>query len=53
MKLEMLQLNDYECFIDVGIYNLDPFPEGYKKIQIHHVYDVKHDKHHKAQLIGN
>jgi hypothetical protein len=34
------QTNDYECFIDVGIYNLDPFPEGYKKIQIHLVYDA-------------
>jgi hypothetical protein len=28
MKLEMFQLNDFECFIDTGIYNCDPISEG-------------------------
>jgi hypothetical protein len=51
MKFEMLQLNDYECFIDAGIYNRDPIPDGYKKIWVHLVYDVKHDGHDKACLV--
>jgi hypothetical protein len=45
MELEMLQLNDYKCFINMGIYNCDPIPEGYKKIQVHLVYDIKHNGH--------
>jgi hypothetical protein len=31
MKLEMSQLNNYQCFIDEGIYNHD-IPDGYMKI---------------------
>ncbi len=27
--------------------------KDYKKIQVHLVYNVKHDGHHKACLIGN
>jgi hypothetical protein len=49
----MSQLNDYKCFIIVGNYNYDLIPEGYKKIQVHLMYNVKHDGHHKACLIGN
>jgi hypothetical protein len=49
----MLQLSDYECFIDAGIYNDDPIAEGYKKIQVHLMYNIKSDEHHKAHLISN
>ncbi len=49
-KLEMLQLNDYECFIDAGIYNHDPIPDGYRKKWVHLVYFIKHDGRHKAHL---
>jgi hypothetical protein len=52
-KLKMSHLNDYKCFINVGIYNCDPIPEGYKKIWVHVVYDVKHDGCHKACLISD
>jgi hypothetical protein len=53
MKLEMSQLNDYECFINSGIYNHDPIPDHFKKIYVHLKYDIKHDGHHKACFIGN
>jgi hypothetical protein len=53
MQQNMSQLNDYECFTDVGIYNCDPIPEGYKKIHVHLVYNVKHDGHHRACLVGD
>jgi hypothetical protein len=49
----MTQLNDYKCFINASIYNHDPIPEGYKKIRVHLVYDVKHDGCHKACLIND
>ena len=52
MKLEMQQLKDYECFKDVGIHGREPPPEGYKKIRVHFIFDVKHDGHHKAQCIA-
>ena len=27
-------------------------PEGYKKIKVHFVFDIKHDSRHKARLIA-
>jgi hypothetical protein len=46
-------MTNYECFLNAGVYNHDPIPEGYKKIHVHLVYDAKHDGHHKACLIGD
>ena len=50
--IEMGQLNEYEAFIDAGIYGRDKPPEGYKKIRAHLVFDVKHDGRHKARYVA-
>ena len=41
MALELSQLQEYNTFKDLGKGALGP--EGYKKIKVHMVYDVKHD----------
>ena len=48
-KLEMSQLDDYSTFKDVG----KTIPEGYKKIRVHLVFDVKHDGRRKARLVAD
>ena len=52
-KLEMEQLQDYECLKDCGIYGKDPPPKGYKKIRVHLVFDIKHDACHKARCVAD
>ena len=48
IKLEMKnQLDDYKCFENAGVYKDAPSPEGYKRIRVHLVFDVKHDGRHK------
>jgi len=49
--LEMTQLDDYDTFTDLG--KGAKIPDGYKKICVHLVYDVKHDGHHKARLVAD
>ncbi len=46
----MKQLHDYETFLDYGI---DISPEGYKKIRVHFIYDVKHDGRHKCRCVAD
>ena len=46
---ELSQLDEYNTFIDKG--HSSPIPKGYKKIQVHFVYDVKHDGRHKARCV--
>ena len=46
----MQQLKEYECFKDAGAYGKDPPPEGYKKIRVRLIVDVKHDGRHKSRL---
>jgi hypothetical protein len=50
-NLEMIQLDEYDCFKDQGK-RLD-IPIGYKKIRVHLIYDVKHDGRHKARLVAD
>ena len=50
-KLEIKQLMDYELFKDLG--KNAPVPEGYTKIPVHFVYDVKHDGRHEARLVAS
>jgi hypothetical protein len=50
-KLEMGQLHEYDTFHDKGIGTTPG--EGFKKIQVHLVYAVKHDGRHKARLCAN
>jgi hypothetical protein len=49
--LEMMQLDEYDCFHDQGK-NAD-IPKGFKKIRVHLIYDVKHDGRHKARLVAD
>ena len=48
ITLEMTQLNDYQTFIDMGKYKPGCIPPGFKKINVHLMFAVKHDGRHKA-----
>ena len=48
--LEMGVMNDYHVFKDFG--TGDKPPDGYKKIRVRMIYDVKHDGRHKARLVA-
>ena len=47
--MELENLNGYETFEDKGI---GVHPEGYKKINVHFVFDVKHDLRYHAHLVA-
>ena len=47
---EFDQINDYSTFKDLGKGGKPP--PGYKKINVHLVYDVKHDGRRKARLVA-
>src|SRR5687767_13570290 len=51
VALEMEQLDEYDTFIDYGLNAASP--PGYKKIRMHLVFAVKHNKCHKAQLVAD
>jgi len=52
-------LVEYNTFKDLGKAKYDTkgklsnAPEGYQKIRVHMVYDVKHDGRHKARLVAD
>ena len=46
----MDSIDEYNTFQDVG---LGTTPKGYKKIQYHIIYAVKHDSQCKAQLVAD
>ena len=50
--LEMLQLDKYKIFGNLGHSKSTHIPVGYKKIWVHLVYTVKHNNRLKAQLIA-
>ncbi|KAL7527097.1 hypothetical protein ACHAXR_001802, partial [Thalassiosira sp. AJA248-18] len=51
-KLEKNQLFEYETFDDHGHKSSSAAPSGYKKINLHFVYDVKHDGRFKARVVA-
>ena len=51
-KLEKNQLFEYETFDDRGHKSSSAAPGGYKKINLHFVYDVKHDGRFKARVVA-
>ena len=58
VKLELQQIDEYNTFEDKGkaIYKGNDIlnvPTGYKKIRVHIIYDVKHDRRHKARLVAD
>jgi len=51
ITLELLQIHEYNASLDMGMG--DCKPAGYKKIQVHFVFDVKHDGWHKDHLVAD
>ena len=50
VALKMQHMSGYNLFEDKDIDAT--MPEGYKKIRVHLVYDVKHDGRHRARLVA-
>lgn len=53
IELELQQINEYETFKDVGHHTKAQIPNGFKRIRVHFVFDVKHDGRHKARLVAD
>jgi hypothetical protein len=51
--LEHGQLAEYEVFVDKGKFHEGNIPEGYCKIEVYTIFDVKHDGRHKACVVAN
>ena len=51
--LEHVQLTEYDLFHNRGIFKGCKIPEGYRLIQVHTIFDVKHDGRHKARVIAD
>ena len=49
---ERKQLWEYETFIDKGPRATARVPAGYKKINLHFVYAVKHDGRYKSRIVA-
>ena len=52
VALELGQIDEYKTFKDLGHKDKVQAPEGYKKINVHFVFAVKHDGRHKARLVA-
>jgi hypothetical protein len=52
-KLEFDQLDEYSTFQDIGDSATTTPPDGYKKIRVHLVFDVKHDGRHKVRCVAD
>jgi hypothetical protein len=52
-NLELAQIDEYETFKDVGHKDKVRAPDGYKRIRVHLIYDVKHDGRFKARLVAD
>ena len=50
--LEMKQLDDYDTFIDKGIFHRSKIPTGFQRIKVHLIFAVKHDGRHKSRLVS-
>ena len=48
----MVQMDDYEVFKDMGLFNETGIPTGFKMIRVHLVFAVKHDGRHKSRLVS-
>jgi hypothetical protein len=53
VALELQQCYDYQTFEDKGHHTKGIPPNGYKKICVHFVFDVKHDGRHKTRLVAD
>ncbi len=48
---EINQIQEYQTFKSLGKQGKPP--DGYKRIRVHFVFDVKHDGRHKARLVAD
>jgi hypothetical protein len=53
IDLELAQIDSYNAFRDIGHKKDVSAPDGYKKIRVHLVFDVKHDGRHKSRLVAD
>jgi hypothetical protein len=51
--LEHGQLSEYKIFLNKGEFHEGKISEGYRKIKVHTIFDVKHDDRHKARVVAN
>jgi hypothetical protein len=51
--MEHEQLSEYKVFINKEKFHEGNIPEGYCKIKVHTIFDVKHDGRHKARVVAN
>jgi Reverse transcriptase (RNA-dependent DNA polymerase) len=51
--LELDQIDEYLTFIDKGHHTTASPPNGFKRIRVHLVFDIKHDGRHKARLVAD
>ena len=52
VETELSQIKEYQAFRDHEHKDKVRAPEGYKRITVHLVFDVKHDGRHKARLVA-
>ena len=52
-KLKIDQIKDFQVFIDKGKFAYSKIPRGYTLITAHLIFDVKHDRRHKARFVAN
>ena len=49
--LELKLMDKYNVFQDCG--KGTPIPDGYKKIRVHFIYEMRHDGRHHARLVAD
>ena len=53
VALELQQIDEYQTFKDYGHHIKFKPPDGYKKIRVHLIFDIKHDGRHRARLVAD
>lgn len=51
--MEISQVDEYFTFENYGDASMTHPPEGYKKVRVHTVFNVKHDGRHKVRLVAD
>ena len=50
---EYKKQQEFDVFIDKGVYDNTKIPVGYRKIWAHTIFDVKHDGQHQARVVAD
>jgi Reverse transcriptase (RNA-dependent DNA polymerase) len=51
--LELTKIDDYDTFINKDHHTKVKAPDGYNKIRVHLIFDVKRDGRHKVRLVAD